>query len=193
MTLLAPGTVKVISRAATPPRAQASAIRSACSGFSARMTATKPEAAILSSVCVLPRNDIFSGNSSKPRPEHLQSRWTESSRKKRFSTSRVTARHFFVQSHPQARPFGHLDKAAVNQWFREALDQIIPERNLGGVKLKRKKVWDRGAEVNRGQSADRTADVVRSHRHRMHIGELRNALGDRQTSAFLKTGSNERE
>jgi len=46
ITPVAPGTVKVISMAATPPRAQASAMPAAWSGLSARITQTRPEATI---------------------------------------------------------------------------------------------------------------------------------------------------
>jgi hypothetical protein len=46
MTFAAHGTVKAISIAATPPSAQASAMRAACSEPSARTPGTGPESAI---------------------------------------------------------------------------------------------------------------------------------------------------
>src|SRR5271156_882611 len=58
------------------------------------------------------------------------------------------------------------------------------------MKLQRKKVWDRRAEVRRSQSADRTADVVRSHGHSVHIGKMSDALRNRQAPDFLEIRSN---
>jgi hypothetical protein len=49
ITAAAPGTVKVISRAVTPPSAQASAMRCAWSHDSARITATRPDSVIRTS------------------------------------------------------------------------------------------------------------------------------------------------
>ena len=47
--------------------------------------------------------------------------------------------------------------------------------------------------MGRGQSANWTADVVRSNRHAMHVGELRNVLSNGQPSDFLKIRSHNAE
>ena len=47
--------------------------------------------------------------------------------------------------------------------------------------------------MGRGQSAKWTADVVRSNRHAMYVGELRNVLSNGQSTDFLKIRSHNAE
>ena len=71
MTRAAAGTVKVISTAATPPAAQASAMRTACSELSARTTATSPESMIVPKtfsfiMYVIAFTGVFGNNPAEP-------------------------------------------------------------------------------------------------------------------------------
>src|SRR6202041_1620819 len=72
-----------------------------------------------------------------------------------------------------------------------AFDEVVPERNVGGVEFEREKIGDGGAVVCRDQSAYWTADIVRRDGHTVNVRKLGDRLGDGEPADFLQVGSND--